>query len=139
MTPLVDLPAPDAYTFLQEHPNAVLIDVRSTVEHQFVGHPIGAVHIPWSDGLNWQRNENFVHDIEQYLTTQFPGFDTKQHPVVLMCRSGARTEKAGAALIEAGFSNVSHVSDGFEGDKDQNQHRGNINGWRFHNLPWQQS
>ena len=138
MKPLVDLTAPEAYRFIQQH-NAVLIDIRSTIEHQFVGHPIGAIHIPWSDGLDWAQNEHFVTDVLGLLQTTNPETEPKQYPVVLLCRSGARSQSAGQALIQAGFENVAHVADGFEGDKDSNHHRGNINGWRFCNLPWKQT
>jgi hypothetical protein len=31
------------------------------------------------------------------------------------------------------------MEEGFEGDLDDQYHRGNINGWRFHQLPWRQS
>ena len=138
MSQLVNLTSPEAYEFIQQQ-EAVLIDIRSTIEHQFVGHPVDAVHIPWSDGPDWARNDNFVTDVQSLLYAKNSQDEPKQQPVVLMCRSGARTQSAGAALIDAGFTNVAHVSDGFEGDKDSNHHRGNINGWRFFNLPWVQT
>jgi rhodanese-related sulfurtransferase len=28
--------------------------------------------------------------------------------------------------------------EGFEGDKDAQEHRGNLNGWKAHGLPWVQ-
>jgi len=34
---------------------------------------------------------------------------------------------------------VINISDGFEGDLDGQQHRGNINGWRHSGLAWRQS
>jgi hypothetical protein len=43
------------------------------------------------------------------------------------------------ALEAAGFSNVINVLDGFEGQLDDNYHRGTSGGWRFHGLPWFQS
>lgn len=127
MTQLVNLTSPEAYNYLQNQ-EAVLIDIRTTIEHLFVGHPVDAVHIPWSDGPQLTRNENFIAEVENLLRTKCPSLDPRQQSVVLLCRSGARTQSAGAALLEAGFVNVSHVADGFEGDKDANQHRGNING-----------
>ena len=38
-----------------------------------------------------------------------------------------------------GFTQVSHVASGFEGDLDENDHRGNLNGWRHDGMPWSQS
>lgn len=31
----------DAHRYLQEHPEAVFVDVRSQMEFMFVGHPVG--------------------------------------------------------------------------------------------------
>ena len=59
-------------------------------------------------------------------------------PILLICRSGNRSEKAGIQLLEAGMENITHITDGFEGDRDDNNHRGTINGWRFNGLPWEQ-
>jgi hypothetical protein len=33
-------------------------------------------------------------------------------------------------LLKFGFTNVAHVVSGFEGDLDENNQRGNVNGWR---------
>jgi rhodanese-related sulfurtransferase len=40
--------------------------------------------------------------------------------------------------FNAGFENIYNIEQGFEGDLDENDHRGSFNGWRFHNLPWRQ-
>ena len=37
-----------------------------------------------------------------------------------------------------GFTDVSHVLHGFEGELDEQFHRSTINGWRFSGLPWEQ-
>ncbi|MCC7256769.1 MAG: rhodanese-like domain-containing protein, partial [Gammaproteobacteria bacterium] len=39
----------EAYRFLHENPLALFIDVRSEMEFLFVGHPIGAMMVPWND------------------------------------------------------------------------------------------
>ena len=59
--------------------------------------------------------------------------------VLMLCRSGARSMNAAIELKKNGFSNVINIAEGFEGALDKNQHRGNIGGWRFHNLPWEQT
>jgi rhodanese-related sulfurtransferase len=46
--------------------------------------------------------------------------------------------EAGARLLGAGFQEVYHVSEGFEGDLDEHHHRGTLGGWRFRGLPWEQ-
>ena len=46
--------------FLNSNPEAVFIDVRSEIEHMFVGHPLGWMLIPWVDGPDWEINKDFV-------------------------------------------------------------------------------
>jgi rhodanese-related sulfurtransferase len=59
--------------------------------------------------------------------------------VILICRSGYRSNEALKCLESNGFTSVSHVASGFEGDLDENDHRGNLNGWRQDGMPWFQS
>ena len=54
------------------------------------------------------------------------------------CRSGNRSVDAGHALEAAGFTRVYNVLHGFEGELDDNHHRGAMNGWRFEGFPWEQ-
>jgi rhodanese-related sulfurtransferase len=64
---------------------------------------------------------------------------TKDTPVLLICRSGARSRAAATALTGAGFSRAYNVSDGFEGDLNPDKHRGQENGWKASGLPWRQT
>ena len=59
-------------------------------------------------------------------------------PVVLICRSGKRSQEAGEVLIKDGFPEVYNILEGFEGELDDDHHRSTIGGWRFHDLPWEQ-
>ena len=59
-------------------------------------------------------------------------------PVVLICRSGNRSEEAAKTLEAAGFSRVYNIRHGFEGELDDSHHRNSINGWRHEGLPWEQ-
>lgn len=59
-------------------------------------------------------------------------------PVILICRSGKRSAEAGRILLENGLKNIYHIDEGFEGDLDDHHQRGNVGGWRFHKLPWEQ-
>jgi len=38
-----------------------------------------------------------------------------------------------------GYRLLVNIIDGFEGPLDHHSQRGNLGGWRFQNLPWQQS
>lgn len=139
MPDIHDLSPTQAYALLQETPRSILIDIRSAMEYLFVGHPVGSVHIAWIDEPDWDVNPNFVAEIQNLLENRFKGSDPRQDATVLLiCRSGKRSREAGAALLAAGFQHVMHVDEGFEGERDENHHRGTLGGWRFHGLPWEQ-
>ena len=121
----------EAHAFLKENPEAVFIDVRSDIEHMFVGHPDGAMLIPWINGPDWDVNEEFVPQVKKAASIN--------RPVVLICRSGKRSVDAGNALEQAGLHNIYNVLHGFEGDLDDSHHRNSINGWRHEGLPWVQT
>lgn len=124
----------EAFEFLKAHPNALFVDVRSNMEYLFVGHPAGAIHIPWIDEPDWKVNPHFVTQVRQAIL----GGASGAAPVVLICRSGVRSLEAGAALVKAGIPDVYNVAEGFEGPLDPGHHRSTVGGWRFHGLPWEQ-
>lgn len=121
----------EAYEFLQANPDAVFIDVRSEMEHLFVGHPDGSILIPWQDVPGWNVNPDFLARVKAAATSD--------RPVVLMCRSGKRSETAGQFLESAGLTRVYNMLHGFEGDLDEHHHRNSVNGWRVDGLPWTQT
>lgn len=121
-----------SWQLLQETPKAVMIDVRTALEHSFVGHPPDAIHIAWKEFPEMQINSLFVVLVEQKV-------EDKNAPILLLCRSGQRSLVAANALQEAGYQHLVNIEEGFEGALDDEKHRGNINGWRFHGLPWSQS
>ncbi len=116
--------------FLQANPGAVFVDCRSEWEFLFVGHPIGAILIPWYEGENWDINPKFLGDIRIASSIN--------RPVVLICRSGNRSREAGEFLEKNGMTNIYNVTYGFEGELDDSHHRSTHNGWRFDGLPWEQ-
>ncbi len=128
-----------AWQLMQDDSRAVLVDIRSSMEYLFVGHPKGAVHVPWIDEPDWEVNPDFVTDIRKLMLGGVVCADDEGcAPVILICRSGKRSLEAGRALIKAGVKNVMHVDEGFEGELDEEHHRGTTGGWRFHGLPWEQ-
>lgn len=134
----------DAWQLLQDNPKAVLIDVRSEMEFLFVGHPKGAIHISWIDSPDWVKNPNFIREVRKVvLGGVIDDHEDSSHPVdsvpiLLICRSGARSLEAGKALVESGFKHIYNVLEGFEGSLDNEHHRSSVEGWRFHGLPWEQ-
>jgi rhodanese-related sulfurtransferase len=133
------LTPPEAHQLLQEEPRAVLIDVRSGMEFLFIGHPVGAIHVPWMDEPDWEENPHFAREVRKVLLGgAVCGEDAGCAPVVLICRSGKRSLRAGERLLAEGFTNVYNVEQGFEGDLDEHHHRSTLGGWRYHGLPWEQ-
>jgi rhodanese-related sulfurtransferase len=120
----------EAHTFVQSNADAVLVDCRSEWEFLFVGHPIGALLIPWYEGENWDLNPRFLGEVRAAAS--------HHRPVVLICRSGNRSREAGEFLEKNGFTEVFNVQYGFEGELDEHHHRSTLNGWRFDGLPWEQ-
>ncbi|PPD48584.1 MAG: sulfurtransferase [Methylobacter sp.] len=121
-----------AWELMQKQPRAVLIDVRTKIEHTFIGHPPGALNIPWKELPDWLLNPEFVPLVVEAV----PERDT---PILLLCRSGQRSLDAANTLQQVGYTRLINIEGGFEGPLDNDKHRGNIGGWRFHGLPWQQS
>ncbi|HHJ13083.1 MAG TPA: rhodanese-like domain-containing protein [Gammaproteobacteria bacterium] len=139
MSSVITLSPKEAYQLLRDEPRAVLVDVRSDMEYLFVGHPVGAIHIPWIDYPDWNLNPNFVTEIRKLVLGGICSEAVASSaPVVLICRSGKRSLEAGNLLIKEGFCRVYNVAEGFEGELDEHHHRGTLGGWRFHGLPWEQ-
>lgn len=121
-----------SWNLLQSNPNAVLVDVRTSIEHSFVGHPPAAISIPWREFPGMQLNSDFIESVKKAVPDATA-------PILLLCRSGQRSLDAAKALEVEGYRHLVNIVEGFEGPLDENKHRGNIGGWRFHGLPWEQS
>ena len=122
---------------LQNNPQALFVDVRSKAEYKYVGYPENSILIPWIDDPDWEPNpEAFSDLVMQELDGRENLLNTE---IILICRSGFRSNEALKCLENKGFTQVSHVASGFEGDLDENDHRGNLNGWRHDGMPWSQS
>jgi len=127
-----------AFELLRDEPRAVLIDVRSNMEFLFIGHPIGAINVAWIDEPDWKIDPNFPAHVRQVMLGGLSCEEEDCAPVVLICRSGKRSNEAGEALVKDGFRDVYNVLEGFEGELDDDHHRSTVGGWRFHDLPWEQ-
>lgn len=118
----------------------MLIDVRTTIEYQYVGHPLDAIHVPWKEAPDWEINTDFVKQAREAIARRTGKTeDIESLPILTICRSGKRSKEAAELLQKDGFQTVYNIDEGFEGDRDSKNHRNTINGWRFHNLPWEQS
>lgn len=128
-----DIPPAEAHQRLQANPNSCLIDVRTDAEWAYVGVPAveRMLRVCWQFFPTMERNEQFVGTVE---SAGVP----KDAEIFLLCRSGVRSAAAAAALTESGFANCYNVSEGFEGDRDTEGHRGTVGGWKQAGLPWVQ-
>jgi len=122
---------------MNENPEAVLIDVRTRAEHKYVGFPDNSILIPWFDEPDLESDpDTFYESVLDALSDRNDAMDAE---LILICRSGFRSNEALKCLQSKGFTCVSHVASGFEGDLDENDHRGNLNGWRNDGMSWSQS
>jgi len=107
---------------------AKLVDVRFKFEREYIGRVPDTVGIEWKDISTGTVNPDFIAT----LSTQFG----KQDKLLFLCRSGVRSDAAAKAAAQAGFGHAYNILEGFEGDLDETQHRGNKGGWRKAGLPW---
>lgn len=84
-----DIAPADAHRLVKE--GAVLLDVR-TPEEFASGHIDGAVNIP-----------------VQVLDSRMAELTDKKRPIVVYCRSGARSARAASALRAAGYASVHDI------------------------------
>lgn len=126
---------------LEEKANTVLIDVRTRPEWGFVGIPFlqkdmrAPVLEEWSVYPDMSLNPGFVSNVVRRLEQEELGKDAR---LLFLCRSGARSAAAAAALTDEGYSQCFNIAGGFEGDPDSEGHRSTVNGWKVEGLPWRQ-
>ena len=131
-----------AWDLLSSEGGAVLVDVRTSAEWNFIGLPdlssLGKqpVTIEWQSLPAMTRNPDFGVAVKDALDQLRAGPDSA---VVFICRSGARSRDAAICLTQLGFQRCYNLAGGFEGDLDAERHRGKRNGWKYHGLPWKQS
>lgn len=123
-----DIAAPLAWQWVQSG-DAVMVDVRSDAEREWVGFVPGAVALAWKQWPGMAPNEGF----DPGLMASIPA----GKKVVLLCRSGVRSVAAAKRATELGFE-AYNILEGFEGEPDAQGQRGHLGGWRFQGLAWQQ-
>src|SRR5258705_12087362 len=107
-----DVSAEEAWQRLISDPRTQLVDVRTMAEWNFVGladlSSLGRqVHcIEWQGFPTGARNPAFAAEAIKALSD-------KDAPVLVMCRSGARSRAAAIALTQAGYRQAINIADGF--------------------------
>jgi len=108
---------------------AVLVDVRTDAEREWVGFVPGAVSVPLKQWPGMALNPDFDRQIREAASGK---------KVVLLCRSGVRSIAAAKRATELGVE-AYNILEGFEGDPDATAQRGHKGGWRLRGLPWRQN
>ena len=109
--------------------DAVMVDVRTDAEREWVGFVPGAVALAWKQWPGMALNPEF----DDALKATVPA----GRKLVLLCRSGVRSVAAARRATELGLV-AYNILEGFDGDPDAQSQRGHESGWRFRGLPWLQ-
>ena len=117
-----------AYEWMQSG-QAILVDVRSDAEREWVGFVPGAVPVAWKQWPGMAMNPSF----DQAVKAAAGG-----KKILLLCRSGVRSIAAARRATELGLE-AYNILEGFEGDANPDGHRGSQGGWRMRGLPWRQN
>ena len=123
-----DVTPQQAWQWVQEG-KAVLVDVRSSAEMEWVGRVPGAAAVPWKQWPGMAMNPDFDAELRAAVP--------EGKKVVLLCRSGVRSVAAAQRAAGLGIE-AYNILEGFEGDVDANGQRGQLGGWRKRGLPWHQ-
>jgi sulfur dioxygenase len=124
-----DVPPQLAYTWWQSG-EAVLVDVRTDAEREWVGFIPGAVALAWKQWPGMVPNPLFDEDLVKVVP--------KNKKVLFLCRSGVRSIAAAKRATQLGLD-AYNILEGFEGEPDEHAHRGHKGGWRHQGLPWRQN
>jgi rhodanese-related sulfurtransferase len=133
-----DLSPSEAWENLKANKKAVLVDVRTMPEWQFVGVPDlskldkRVIFIPWRVYPNMVLNSEFCIQLEREVVDRYAS-------LLFICRSGHRSMDAAIEATRYGYKTCYNISGGFEGDIDEYGHRARKNGWKLDNLPWGQN
>ncbi|AHB47282.1 sulfurtransferase [Hyphomicrobium nitrativorans NL23] len=136
-----DVPADAAWERLKTDAGSALVDVRTRAEWTFVGLPdletVGkqVLAVEWQTFPDSRVDPDFVGKLATLLGQVGVAKDAE---IFFLCRSGARSEAAAAAMAEAGYTRCRNVADGFEGPLGPDRKRGAVAGWKAAGLPWRQ-
>ena len=110
--------------------DAVLVDVRTDAEREWVGYVPGAIAVAWKQWPGMAVNPGFDAGLKAAVPAG--------KKVVLLCRSGVRSIAAAKRATELGIQ-AYNILEGFEGDANEQAQRGDVGGWQCRGLPWRQN
>lgn len=89
-------------TFMTNHPNATVVDVREV--HEYAAYPEAYIAGKALINVPLSQLTEFVHNYQH---------ENQEHEFVCICRSGNRSDAAAKVLKRNGFAHVFHVPGGF--------------------------
>ena len=133
-----DISPLEAWDLLKTDAKALLIDVRTAAEWSYVGiADLSSISkeivlIEWQSFPQMLVNQNFVSQVREVCANN-------ETTIISLCRSGQRSISTSRTLTAAGYKNCLNLLEGFEGDINYKNQRGQIGGWKFSGLPWKQA
>ncbi|MGL5004128.1 MAG: MBL fold metallo-hydrolase [Casimicrobium sp.] len=111
---------------------AVLVDIRTDAEREWVGFVPDAAVVAWKQWPGMAINPSYDAEIRALANA------SDHKPFVMLCRSGVRSIASAKRATELGVV-AYNILEGFEGNHDANGHRNVKEGWRARGLPWKQN
>ena len=136
-----EVPVKAAWTAVAGNKRAVLIDVWTRAEWQFVGVPDLSSAGKRAVLVEWQSNpdQRVADDFRERLQAELEAIGaTQDDDLYFICRSGARSLNAARVMAAAGYRRCHNVSEGFEGPLGPSRKR-DVAGWKVSGFPWTQS
>ena len=136
-----DLTVQQCWDLLEQNSDTFIIDVRTMAEWDYVGLPMLTPNMQPIIFQQWQVFPDMAVDgqFAEHLQEKLAAAGANQGAkLCFLCRSGVRSLAAAKTMVAAGYTNSFNISGGFEGDLDDDGHRGGRNGWKAEGLPWQQ-
>ena len=122
----------EAYQLVLEHPQAILVDVRTNAERDWIGKvaipEVKHAAVQWNFYPGPQPNQDFIKQLKAVADTD--------SILLFLCRSAVRSHHAAKLATESGYHHCFNILEGFEGDRDAAGHRKTIGGWCQAGLPW---
>ena len=121
------IPSKEIKEYLKNNPKCVLLDVRTKEEWDTIGKPNGekiglkTYFLSIQFGNERIFNENFIQEFKNLAINQ-------DKNILIICRSGARSQFAAELLNKKENYTCINISDGFEGNQE------NV-GWKRCGLP----
>lgn len=122
---------PEEAWALKQAGAAEIVDVRTQAEYEYVGRVPDTPLLEWRRHGEQARNPRFIDELAAMYAPE--------RVLLFLCRSAVRSHHAATLAAAHGFERAYNILEGFEGDLDDQGHRGNRGGWRKAGLPWRQS